>query len=86
MVGEVPKTIREATRGSSTATSGQTDVLIGSGTRDPATGHTLLRFVENCGGIAAWLPVDMLSPGAMPSSTGCSVDCGLGAGRLTVGG
>lgn len=34
----------------------------------------------------AALPVDMLSPGAMPSSTGCSADCGLGAGRPTVGG
>lgn len=30
--------------------------------------------------------VDMLSPGAMPSSTGCSVDCGLEAERLAVGG
>lgn len=30
--------------------------------------------------------VDMLSPGDMPSSMGCSVDCGLEAERLTVGG
>lgn len=57
-----------------------------TGTRDPATGHTQLRLVGNPGGAVARLPVDMLSPGAMPSSTGCSVDCGLGAGRLTVGG
>ena len=32
------------------------------------------------------LPVDMLSPGDTPSSTGCSEDCGLEAARLTVGG
>lgn len=30
--------------------------------------------------------VDMLSPGDMPSSMGCSVDCGLEADRLTLGG
>lgn len=30
--------------------------------------------------------VDMLSPGDMPSSTGCSVDCGLEAERFIVGG
>lgn len=30
--------------------------------------------------------VDMLSPGDMPSNMGCSVDCGLEADRLTLGG
>lgn len=38
-------------------------------------------------GTSKWTrSVDMLSPGDMPSSMGCSVDCGLEADRLTLGG
>lgn len=38
-------------------------------------------------GTSKWTrSVDMLSPGDMPSSIGCSVDCGLEADRLTLGG
>lgn len=62
------------------------DVSAGRDTSCAPTRHTLLRFVGKPEDAEACLPVDMLSPGDMPSSTGCSVDCGLEAEGLPVGG
>lgn len=62
------------------------DWLAGGGTSSPCTWPILLRSTEAPKEAEAGLPVDMLSPGDMPSSTGCSVDCGLEAERFIVGG
>lgn len=41
---------------------------------------------QEAAGSLARSPVDMLSPGATPSSAGCSADCGLEAAKLALGG
>lgn len=43
--------------------------------------HTYPKLRHSC-----HTAVDMLSPGDVPSSMGCSVDCGLEAERFAVGG